>query len=629
MESYKLFFQSHYLVVIKNVILFLTINLIIFSSFGQNELSVLDSIQSIRQSIFSNPKSAKEALNSIKDKISNQDSLELYSYYETQGILESVSGNPLKALNFFKNGTKFSQNIEQKLNLLVSQSIVSKDLKLYQEAHSLLNRAERYAPNHKDSVAWIRIYSSRASLFKIQGYLDLAVENCLNAIRIINKTHQNKYDLNIERQKLGNTYLELGDFDFAISEYEEIIPYFSQNNDLYTLAITKLNYAEALFNDGKLRKANEVNNEAIDSFKSLENNSLLSLAISQKADILSRSNPKSKKIDNLYNEALELSIGLNSQYQLNILFKYLIFLKNNDFRSEFIDMFQKSKSYFQTSSLSLEEKIEYSFLLKTFYTYNNQIQEAFDISEKIISLKDSLSIEELSLKAKELQIKYKMKNLQIDNRIITSKKEILERENRLNKQLMFFLLFLVIFGFLVLVLVLRTFAKSRKIQKLKLDQSSVTISKKSIQQKELSQNLIKKSIELDKLITHMNKITLLKKQLENILDQNKKNSDDEAIFMQLKVYVNSFFNSYKELGDIDQFQMEIKKAVQDIKTKHPNLNERDIKVLKFIKMKFTSKEIAVLMDKSEKSIEYYRSQIRKKMDLKKEMILENYLNDSF
>lgn len=131
MESYKLFFQSHYLVVIKNVILFLTINLIIFSSFGQNELSVLDSIQSIRQSIFSNPKSAKEALNSIKDKISNQDSLELYSYYETQGILESVSGNPLKALNFFKNGTKFSQNIEQKLNLLVSQSIVSKDLKLY------------------------------------------------------------------------------------------------------------------------------------------------------------------------------------------------------------------------------------------------------------------------------------------------------------------------------------------------------------------------------------------------------------------------------------------------------------------------------------------------------------------
>lgn len=459
--------------------------------------------------------------------------------------------------------------------------------------------------------------------------MDLAVENCLNAIRIINKTHQNKYDLNIERQKLGNTYLELGDFDFAISEYEEIIPYFSQNNDLYTLAITKLNYAEALFNDGKLRKANEVNNEAIDSFKSLENNSLLSLAISQKADILSRSNPKSKKIDNLYNEALELSIGLNSQYQLNILFKYLIFLKNNDFRSEFIDMFQKSKSYFQTSSLSLEEKIEYSFLLKTFYTYNNQIQEAFDISEKIISLKDSLSIEELSLKAKELQIKYKMKNLQIDNRIITSKKEILERENRLNKQLMFFLLFLVIFGFLVLVLVLRTFAKSRKIQKLKLDQSSVTISKKSIQQKELSQNLIKKSIELDKLITHMNKITLLKKQLENILDQNKKNSDDEAIFMQLKVYVNSFFNSYKELGDIDQFQMEIKKAVQDIKTKHPNLNERDIKVLKFIKMKFTSKEIAVLMDKSEKSIEYYRSQIRKKMDLKKEMILENYLNDSF
>jgi DNA-binding CsgD family transcriptional regulator len=40
---------------------------------------------------------------------------------------------------------------------------------------------------------------------------------------------------------------------------------------------------------------------------------------------------------------------------------------------------------------------------------------------------------------------------------------------------------------------------------------------------------------------------------------------------------------------------------------------------------FTSKEIAILLSKSEKSIEYYRRQIRVKLGLKKEDDIEQFI----
>jgi len=48
-------------------------------------------------------------------------------------------------------------------------------------------------------------------------------------------------------------------------------------------------------------------------------------------------------------------------------------------------------------------------------------------------------------------------------------------------------------------------------------------------------------------------------------------------------------------------------------------------VIEYITLQFTTREIAVLMGKSEKSIEYYRSQIRKKLNIKANTSLEEFL----
>ena len=75
-----------------------------------------------------------------------------------------------------------------------------------------------------------------------------------------------------------------------------------------------------------------------------------------------------------------------------------------------------------------------------------------------------------------------------------------------------------------------------------------------------------------------------------------------------------------------QKKLNVDKIVDTVRKDHPEISDKEIRVIEYIALHFTTKEIALLMDKSEKSVEYYRSQIRKKIQLKSNSTLEEYLN---
>ena len=75
-----------------------------------------------------------------------------------------------------------------------------------------------------------------------------------------------------------------------------------------------------------------------------------------------------------------------------------------------------------------------------------------------------------------------------------------------------------------------------------------------------------------------------------------------------------------------QKKLNVDKIVSFISKEFPEISSKETEVIEYIMLHFTTKEIAVLMDKSEKSIEYYRSQIRKKLQLQSNNTLEQYLN---
>jgi DNA-binding CsgD family transcriptional regulator len=134
------------------------------------------------------------------------------------------------------------------------------------------------------------------------------------------------------------------------------------------------------------------------------------------------------------------------------------------------------------------------------------------------------------------------------------------------------------------------------------------------------------SEELRASILNIKKVALLKKQLENIADENNPNYDEKDTLKKLKLSLNSFFDNYRELTKMMQKKLNVDKIIDFVKKEYTEISHKELIVIEYIALHFTTKEIALLMDKSEKSIEYYRSQIRKKMNINAESSLEDYLN---
>jgi DNA-binding CsgD family transcriptional regulator len=59
----------------------------------------------------------------------------------------------------------------------------------------------------------------------------------------------------------------------------------------------------------------------------------------------------------------------------------------------------------------------------------------------------------------------------------------------------------------------------------------------------------------------------------------------------------------------------------------PELNEKELKVIKLILQEFSTNEIAVMLEKSQKNIEFTRTNIRKKIKIPQETDLNNYLSE--
>ena len=189
-----------------------------------------------------------------------------------------------------------------------------------------------------------------------------------------------------------------------------------------------------------------------------------------------------------------------------------------------------------------------------------------------------------------------------------------------------------LFGIIVLLslwialLIIRSNKSKNEMNSLSIIHAQNELLAKEFERLELTENLKETTEELNTSILTIKKVALLKKQLENIVDDKSPNYNEKETLKKLKLCLNSFFDNYRELSQIMQKKLSVDKIVNFVKKNHPEITDKEIKVIEYIALHFTTKEIALLMDKSEKSVEYYRTQIRKKIKLNSSSTLEEYLN---
>jgi DNA-binding CsgD family transcriptional regulator len=267
----------------------------------------------------------------------------------------------------------------------------------------------------------------------------------------------------------------------------------------------------------------------------------------------------------------------------------------------------------------------YFKFLKEFYFKINDINKyhKFDklweeSNEQYVKEKNMLYLEDFKAAQELDELKGKFSEVQLKNQLI---------QNQLSKSniLFRFSVIIIIMGLGIIFLLTRNYKKNKKIHELSVLQSQNELVKKESEKIELKENLKETSEELTASILNIKKVALLKKQLENIVDENNQNYNEKETLKKLKLSLNSFFDNYRELTQMMQKKLNVDKIIELIKKENPEISDKEIRVIEYIALHFTTKEIALLMDKSEKSIEYYRSQIRKKMNINAAFSLDDYI----
>jgi len=334
-----------------------------FDTYSQKTSPLMDSIKSAGNLVFSNPKSAKLKLDKLRPLIKKESRDQLYEFYRFLGIYYAVTADLNQALTSFNYVEQFSENVKQRISAIIDKTIILKDLKQYEKAIQELRRAEELAVSSNDSIPLIRIYSNKSSIYKNQDLLDLALEYSIKAIKLIEKTPKKEYDLNIEKQKLGNIYTSLNDYDFAIREFEAILPFFIERKDFYTTAITYLSYAEALFESQKYAESYEKNKKAVSLFRDIKNDNLLSLSLSLEAKLKNRLAYPKTEVQLIFNSALNISEKAGKQYQLDILLAYLEILNETNLTMVFKSVYAKYSSVLNNKNFSLQQKLQWNEIL--------------------------------------------------------------------------------------------------------------------------------------------------------------------------------------------------------------------------------------------------------------------------
>lgn len=87
----------------------------------------------------------------------------------------------------------------------------------------------------------------------------------------------------------------------------------------------------------------------------------------------------------------------------------------------------------------------------------------------------------------------------------------------------------------------------------------------------------------------------------------------------IKSYIQSSLSrNYEKVFDLNSF-------INALKLKHPILTKTDIEIACFIRLGKTRREIAVLRGITVSSMKTSRSRLRKKMELSKDVLLDDYL----
>jgi len=524
-----------------------------------------------------------------------------------------------KSINYYTKSNAHKYNIGNCYRLLSSIKIENKK---QEEAFKYLFKAkEMYdTATLKKGDAVSENNEVKAVVLNDIAYLFLEIDNYLMAMKYLNeailyaKSNDHTSSLADSYNILGAVYAEQENFIKAIEYYEMSRAIYIKNNDDFSTTACNINIGIAYYENNQYNKA----------ISTLEEASKKAIAIQYKAGelnsyvYLGKSNielNKFTKVDNYLEKAEKIALEYNVPTSEIIVAKSDLYKSEKNY-SKAIKILESLLSQSNTN-IYPKEKINIYTSLSDAYEKKNNYKKALISQKKQYQIQDSIIDVHKVIQTEALLAEFNYKKVKID--LKNKEAELVISEEKAHSLRLVYGLFIIAGMALFVISTLIYFRKKetwkskQEIQAIKQQKSENELNFKNKQITDFALNISEKNDLLVKIKKKISSLTLTDKS------KNKKLSE-------LLLFLNSTLEQNSEKAVIYSIANNTKDAFyHKLSELYPDLTDKEKRVAAFIHLNLSSKQIAMQLNITRPSVDNYRYNLRKKMNMSREISLYDFI----
>lgn len=482
----------------------------------------------------------------------------------------------------------------------------------YADADSLLQVAEALADKNKSANHLAAIHNIAANIESGRGNLVKATELYLNAAAYFNEIHDSA-NLAVIYENVGLIYRNAGNYEkaFEFIRHAYNINH-SLSSDIGKIAINQNNLGVLFIETHQPDSSIELYQKSLNLYRKLCSKSGMAMSYMNIANVMTGKNDF-ELASKYYDSSLFVISEMRSEYGfvLEKINRAGFFIKKGEAKKA-IPMLEASLGDCRRLKLISEETEVMKLLYEAWLQEGNYKNALFYFSDHHQTI-DSLKSTEIHEKLAKAQNDFEIKNREV--KVLKLEKSLSVAAAKTRNQRNLFLTS----GIILMLIAIILFYRKRSAEnysaliKAKLDKAITNLEMKNME-------LIKSSKKLIKLKEYTETLEKEKRGIHRITEPS---DSDQPTFLKQQN------GKLHENGRTKEFETRFDQVHEAYFSKllhlHPNLSPAELRICGFLRSNMTSKEIAVLTNRSVRTIENTRNNIRIKMQLPADTRMISYL----
>jgi tetratricopeptide (TPR) repeat protein/DNA-binding CsgD family transcriptional regulator len=503
-----------------------------------------------------------------------------------------------------------------------------------QETLANSKQALRWALKTNDKKILARAYDQIADAYYGLDNWEKAARYYLLALRNF-ESAGNQIRVGYAYGSLANVFIRQNEFAKATGYAEKSVSLLHRVGNAEQLSVAYSQLAAATMGMGDAKKAIRHQQKAVGYFREIHDSYNEATALNNLAEYYGNDGRNDKAVE-LVQKAIALEKGFGSSKPHRLIPKYLnlgsLYIKTGRY-AEAETVLKRGVALARETRSSLRQMEGYEFLAKL-YVAQDRPDQAAELYPKVLSLKDSVFRDNKIREILNLNIQYETEK---------KEQEIANLQQQSRKQAVINWI-LAGFGLAALgagVFFVRAFYLQKRLNQIerRLTEQEKVIARQKNRELETEKQLeTEKNLRLQaEMETKQREVTAAmmfiqqKNELLKNLQQKLQNlaavSENKDSIRQINSYIRQNMSFDNDWGKIKlHFEGVHPDFFQKLKASFPMLSDLELRQCAYIKMKFSSKEIANLLSIDSNSVKVSRHRMKKKMNLNAETDLVGFID---